>query len=167
MSPALPDIAVHYAITNQTVVAMTLSIYLLSWAFGPLLLAPLSEIYGRTWVCMIAVSCSRNTLTLGVSGVAYMQPVPHRIQPGLCICAHGFQPDRHAVRRCAYTHINASLSVFLTNSSQPASGAAQDSRAAGPSSAISSSRRTVRWRCPRSPLPRSSALLQVLSLEGS
>lgn len=50
MSPALPDIAVHYGITNQTVVAMTLSVYLLSWAFGPLLLAPLSEIYGRTWV---------------------------------------------------------------------------------------------------------------------
>lgn len=113
MSPALPDIAVHYAITNQTVVAMTLSIYLLSWAFGPLLLAPLSEIYGRTWVCMIAVSCSRKTLTLGVSGVAYMQPVPHRIQPGLRVCTYSFQSDRHAFRRCAYTHLYTPLSVFL------------------------------------------------------
>ena len=50
MSPALPDIAVKYNISSATVVAMTLSIFLLSFAFGPLFLAPLSEIYGRTWV---------------------------------------------------------------------------------------------------------------------
>ncbi|TFK55812.1 multidrug resistance protein 4 [Heliocybe sulcata] len=50
MAPALPEIAVHYGITNQTLVAMTLSIFLLSFAIGPLFLAPLSEMYGRTWV---------------------------------------------------------------------------------------------------------------------
>ena len=50
MSPALPDIAQRFHITNGTVLAMTLSIFLLSFAFGPLVLAPLSEIYGRTWV---------------------------------------------------------------------------------------------------------------------
>ncbi|KAI0746060.1 major facilitator superfamily domain-containing protein [Earliella scabrosa] len=53
MSPALPDIAVKYNISSATVVAMTLSIFLLSFAFGPLFLAPLSEIYGRTWVLHI------------------------------------------------------------------------------------------------------------------
>ncbi|KZT20801.1 MFS general substrate transporter [Neolentinus lepideus HHB14362 ss-1] len=53
MAPALPEIAVHYGITNATVVAMTLSIFLLSFALGPLFLAPLSEMYGRTWVLHI------------------------------------------------------------------------------------------------------------------
>lgn len=71
MSPALPDIAVHYGITNQTVVAMTLSIYLLSWAFGPLFLAPLSEIYGRTWV-RSASFLQDFFLTLVFEGATYL-----------------------------------------------------------------------------------------------
>lgn len=50
MAPALPLIADHYHITNPTILAMTLSIFLLSFAIGPLFLAPLSEMYGRTWV---------------------------------------------------------------------------------------------------------------------
>lgn len=50
MAPALPQIAEHYHITSPTIVAMTLSIFLLSFAIGPLFLGPLSEMYGRTWV---------------------------------------------------------------------------------------------------------------------
>ncbi|KAF5351507.1 hypothetical protein D9758_007243 [Tetrapyrgos nigripes] len=50
MAPSLPLIAEQYDIQNQTIVALTLSIFLLSFAFGPLVLAPLSEMYGRTWV---------------------------------------------------------------------------------------------------------------------
>lgn len=50
MAPALPDIALHFNITSQTEIAATLSIFLLTFAIGPLFLAPLSEIYGRTWV---------------------------------------------------------------------------------------------------------------------
>lgn len=50
MAPGLPDIAVHYHIGNPTIVALTLSIYLLAFAVGPLILGPLSEIYGRAWV---------------------------------------------------------------------------------------------------------------------
>ena len=37
-------------ITNPTILAMTLSVFLISFALGPLVLAPLSEMYGRTWV---------------------------------------------------------------------------------------------------------------------
>ena len=51
MAPGLPDIALKYAITNSTILALTLSIFLLSFALGPLFLAPLSEMYGRVWVC--------------------------------------------------------------------------------------------------------------------
>ncbi|CAL1696592.1 unnamed protein product [Somion occarium] len=50
MAPALPNIAEHYEITNPTLVSMTLSVFLLSFAVGPLFFGPLSEIYGRTWV---------------------------------------------------------------------------------------------------------------------
>ena len=50
VAPALPDIAEHYHITSETITAMVLSIFLITFAIGPLFLAPLSEIYGRTWV---------------------------------------------------------------------------------------------------------------------
>ncbi|KAJ3554503.1 hypothetical protein NM688_g3076 [Phlebia brevispora] len=53
MAPALPKVSEHYHITSETIGAMTLSIFLLTFAIGPLFLAPLSEIYGRTWVLHI------------------------------------------------------------------------------------------------------------------
>lgn len=54
MAPSLPDLAVKYGITNPTVTALTLSIFLLSFAIGPLLAAPLTEVYGRVWVLHLA-----------------------------------------------------------------------------------------------------------------
>ena len=51
MAPGLPDVAIKYGITNPTVIALTMSIFLLSFAIGPLFMAPLSEMYGRVWVC--------------------------------------------------------------------------------------------------------------------
>ncbi|KAG5733252.1 hypothetical protein E4T56_gene20850 [Termitomyces sp. T112] len=53
MAPGLKEVANNYGITSSTIMALTLSIYLLSFALGPLLLAPLSEMYGRTWVLHI------------------------------------------------------------------------------------------------------------------
>lgn len=50
MAPALPAVADRFNITNDTEVALTLSIFLLTFAIGPLFLGPLSEIYGRQWV---------------------------------------------------------------------------------------------------------------------
>ncbi|KIM77118.1 hypothetical protein PILCRDRAFT_825659 [Piloderma croceum F 1598] len=52
MAPGLPEIATHYRITSETITSMTLSIYLLSFALGPLILAPLSEMYGRALVLL-------------------------------------------------------------------------------------------------------------------
>ncbi|KIO23183.1 hypothetical protein M407DRAFT_215295 [Tulasnella calospora MUT 4182] len=54
IAPALGAIAEGYHITNPTVLALTLSVYLLGFTLGPLILAPLSEFYGRTWVLHIA-----------------------------------------------------------------------------------------------------------------
>ncbi|KAL0569789.1 hypothetical protein V5O48_012181, partial [Marasmius crinis-equi] len=50
MAPGLPEMAQKYSITSPTIVSLTLSIFLLSFAIGPLFCAPLSEMYGRTWV---------------------------------------------------------------------------------------------------------------------
>ncbi|KAG1874548.1 major facilitator superfamily domain-containing protein [Suillus subalutaceus] len=50
MAPGLPDVAIKFGITDPTVIALTLSIFLLSYAIGPLFAAPLSEVYGRVWV---------------------------------------------------------------------------------------------------------------------
>lgn len=46
MAPALSDIAAELNM-NETTSVMALSVYLLATAFGPLLIGPLSEIYGR------------------------------------------------------------------------------------------------------------------------
>ncbi|KAJ3783432.1 multidrug resistance protein 4 [Lentinula aff. detonsa] len=50
LAPGLPDIAAKYGVTSTTETSLMLSVFLISFAFGPLLLAPLSEMYGRTWV---------------------------------------------------------------------------------------------------------------------
>ncbi|KAG8965265.1 hypothetical protein FRC05_003316 [Tulasnella sp. 425] len=54
MAPALGAIAEGYHITNPTIIALTLGTFVLGYAFGPLVLAPLSEFYGRTWVLHVA-----------------------------------------------------------------------------------------------------------------
>ncbi|TDL29703.1 multidrug resistance protein 4 [Rickenella mellea] len=67
MSPLLPEIALHFDIRSSTVISLTLSIFLLAYALGPLVLGPLSEIYGRTWVLHLS-----NIFSLAFSlGCAY------------------------------------------------------------------------------------------------
>ncbi|KAJ3862106.1 multidrug resistance protein 4 [Lentinula novae-zelandiae] len=50
LAPGLPDIAAKYGVTSTTETYLMLSVFLISFAIGPLILAPLSEMYGRTWV---------------------------------------------------------------------------------------------------------------------
>jgi MFS family permease len=59
MAPGLPDVAKKFNITNPTIAALTLSIFLLSFAIGPLFAAPLSEVYGRLPVCLPLLSGKR------------------------------------------------------------------------------------------------------------
>lgn len=46
-APGAKELAEEFHITNSTVEAMTVSLYVLGFALGPLLLAPLSELHGR------------------------------------------------------------------------------------------------------------------------
>lgn len=50
MAPALPQIQERLNISSTTMLNMTLTIFLLAYALGPLVLGPLSEVYGRRWV---------------------------------------------------------------------------------------------------------------------
>lgn len=59
MAPGLPDVAKKFDITDPTIAALTLSIFLLSFAIGPLFAAPLSEVYGRLPVRLPLLSETR------------------------------------------------------------------------------------------------------------
>ncbi|KAL8689865.1 MAG: hypothetical protein Q9224_004542 [Gallowayella concinna] len=54
VAPALPAIAKDFNITNEIESQMVLSVFVLAYAIGPLLLGPLSEIYGRVPVLQLA-----------------------------------------------------------------------------------------------------------------
>jgi MFS family permease len=60
MAPGLPEVASKFHITGETLIALTLSIFLISFGVAPLFLAPLSEMYGRRWVLNIG-----NLVTIG------------------------------------------------------------------------------------------------------
>ncbi|GAQ03719.1 uncharacterized transporter C1529.01 [Aspergillus lentulus] len=46
-APGAEQLAKEFGVTDPTIEAMTVSLYVLGFAFGPLLFAPLSELYGR------------------------------------------------------------------------------------------------------------------------
>lgn len=46
-APGAEELAEEFYITDSTIKAMTVSLYVLGFALGPLVLAPLSELYGR------------------------------------------------------------------------------------------------------------------------
>jgi MFS family permease len=104
-APGVPDVMRDFNSSSDTLATFVVSIYLIGFAFGPLLIAPLSEIYGRYWVYMggnigfiiFAVACavSKNLgqliafhflhgvagvtpLTIGGGTIADMMPVEKR-----------------------------------------------------------------------------------------
>lgn len=54
VAPALPQIQQDLGINDNVIGQMVLSIFILAYAFGPLLFGPLSEIYGRIPVLQLA-----------------------------------------------------------------------------------------------------------------
>ena len=47
LAPAIPQVLQEFRSTNTDLGTFVVSVYLLGYAFGPLFLAPCSEIYGR------------------------------------------------------------------------------------------------------------------------
>ncbi|KAH9942895.1 MFS polyamine transporter [Amylocystis lapponica] len=54
IAPASDQLAEHFGITNTAVIALLTSVFVLAYAFGPLFLGPLSEIFGRSRVLQLA-----------------------------------------------------------------------------------------------------------------
>ena len=54
VAPALYDIAKDLNVSNEATMQLILSSYVLSYACGPLLWAPLSELYGRVVILQVA-----------------------------------------------------------------------------------------------------------------
>ena len=54
VAPALTSIGIELHITSAFVLILCLSIFILAYAFGPFLIGPLSELYGRVLVLQIA-----------------------------------------------------------------------------------------------------------------
>lgn len=54
VAPTLQAIATEFNITSEIEIALTLSIFVLAYAIGPLFLGPMSEIYGRVPILQLA-----------------------------------------------------------------------------------------------------------------
>lgn len=54
VAPALEEIATEFNIKTKFESQLTMSIFLLAYAFGPLFLGPLSEVYGRTIILQLS-----------------------------------------------------------------------------------------------------------------
>ncbi|KAK9248953.1 major facilitator superfamily domain-containing protein [Lipomyces tetrasporus] len=55
LSPAVPKICAAFGVTDRTVAALMVSIFVLAWAIVPLLVAPMSEIFGRRVVLHVSI----------------------------------------------------------------------------------------------------------------
>ncbi|KAL2760204.1 hypothetical protein ACRALDRAFT_1046548 [Sodiomyces alcalophilus JCM 7366] len=56
-APGVPQLMQDFGSTNQELAAFVVSVYVLGFAFGPMLMAPLSELYGRLPVYHISNLC--------------------------------------------------------------------------------------------------------------
>ncbi|EDR04269.1 MFS polyamine transporter [Laccaria bicolor S238N-H82] len=54
VAPATEQIATQFGMTSEVLIAMTVSVFVLGYAVGPLFLGPLSELYGRSRVLQVA-----------------------------------------------------------------------------------------------------------------
>ncbi|KAL4244382.1 MFS transporter superfamily protein [Abortiporus biennis] len=54
IAPASNKMAQEFGITNTSVIALTTSVFVLGYAFGPLFLGPMSEIFGRSRVLQLS-----------------------------------------------------------------------------------------------------------------
>ncbi|KAJ3111976.1 hypothetical protein HK100_002492 [Physocladia obscura] len=55
VAPALPAMAIDLGLNTTIEVEMTMSIFILAYALGPFIAAPLSEVYGRYKILMVSI----------------------------------------------------------------------------------------------------------------
>lgn len=68
-APGIPLVMAEFKSTNDSLASFAVSVYLLGYAFGPLVIAPLSEFYGRlpvyhantTLFILFTAACAKST----------------------------------------------------------------------------------------------------------
>jgi multidrug resistance protein len=71
-APAVRQVMIDFETQNEVLVSLVVSIYVLGWALGPLILAPLSEVSGR-----LAVYTWSNILYIGFTVTCALAPSIH------------------------------------------------------------------------------------------
>lgn len=56
-APGVPDVIREFHTTNQSLATFVVSVYILGFAMGPLVIAPLSEMYGRVPIYNVCNVC--------------------------------------------------------------------------------------------------------------
>ncbi|KAF3930928.1 hypothetical protein ABW19_dt0208147 [Dactylella cylindrospora] len=86
-APAIPEVMADFKSNSSTMASFIVSVYLLGFAFGPIVIAPMSELYGRRWVYVICnylftvftIACGEST-SLGML-------IAFRLLAGIAGCA--------------------------------------------------------------------------------
>jgi multidrug resistance protein len=65
-APGVPDIMAEFKSRDETLATFVVSVYVLGFAFGPLLAAPMSEIYGRA-ICYNVANVAFVIFTVGTA----------------------------------------------------------------------------------------------------
>lgn len=63
-APGVGQLVKDFEITSTELSSFVVSVYLLGYCFGPLLIAPISEMYGRRWVSQIVIELEIRVLTI-------------------------------------------------------------------------------------------------------
>ena len=81
LAPAVPKVMTEFRSTNEELASFVVSVYVLGYAFGPLIIAPLSELYGRVpvyHVCNVlfivfSIACAVSTNLNMLIGWRFLQ----------------------------------------------------------------------------------------------
>lgn len=68
-APGVPEVMMEFHSSSTILASMVVSIYILGYSFGPLFIAPLSELYGRRWIyhgsnilfVAFTIACAKST----------------------------------------------------------------------------------------------------------
>lgn len=66
-APGVGQLVQDFKITSTELSSFVVSVYLLGYCFGPLLIAPISEMYGRRWVSRNEIPVEPNARCTNVS----------------------------------------------------------------------------------------------------
>ena len=79
-APGVPQLMQEFNSTNKELASFVVSVYILGFAIGPMIIAPMSELYGRKKLyqcCNVSTPPTKNSLRLSsqsISSVSLLGP---------------------------------------------------------------------------------------------